>query len=238
MPAKTVKVMLLTHTPDPEKTCALAARMCYSHADVDALKEKVSTQDQAAYLDRVMSSGHHSVLEHASFTFAIEGVSRVLLAQLTRHRIASFSVQSQRYVSLKDDFYYIIPPQIQALGDEAVQEFEQQMATAHSWYTAWQEKLGNKGEGSNEDARFVLPSACETRLTMTMNARELMHFFSLRCCNRAQWEIREMATQMLMLCRQVAPTIFRYAGPSCLTGPCPEGGKTCGKMLEMREKFK
>ncbi|MBE5777560.1 MAG: FAD-dependent thymidylate synthase [Clostridiales bacterium] len=238
MPAKTVKVMLLTHTPDPEKTCALAARMCYSHADVDALKEKVTAQDQAKYLDRVISSGHHSVLEHASFTFAVEGVSRVLLAQLTRHRIASFSVQSQRYVSLKDDFFYIVPPRIRELGEDAVREYEQQMDMMHLWYTQWQERLGNTGEGSNEDARFVLPSACETRLTMTMNARELMHFFSLRCCNRAQWEIREMATQMLMLCREVAPTIFKYAGPSCLVGPCPEGAKTCGKMLEMREKFK
>ena len=237
MPAKTVKVMLLTHTPDPEKTCALAARMCYSHADVDALKEKVTAQDQAKYLDRVISSGHHSVLEHASFTFAVEGVSRVLLAQLTRHRIASFSVQSQRYVSLKDDFFYIVPPRIRALGEDAVREYEQQMDMMHLWYTQWQERLGNTGEGSNEDARFVLPSACETRLTMTMNARELMHFFSLRCCNRAQWEIREMATQMLMLCREVAPTIFKYAGPSCLVGPCPEGAKTCGKMLEVRKKF-
>lgn len=237
MPAKTVKVMLLTHTPDPEKTCALAARMCYSHADVDALKEKVTAQDQAKYLDRVISSGHHSVLEHASFTFAVEGVSRVLLAQLTRHRIASFSVQSQRYVSLKDDFFYIVPPRIRELGEDAVREYEQQMDMMHLWYTQWQERLGNTGEGSNEDARFVLPSACETRLTMTMNARELMHFFSLRCCNRAQWEIREMATQMLMLCRQVAPTIFKYAGPSCLVGPCPEGAKTCGKMLEVRKKF-
>ena len=238
MPAKDVKVMLLTHTPDPEKTCALAARMCYSHADVDALKEKVSAQDQAKYLDRVISSGHLSVLEHASFTFAVEGVSRVLLAQLTRHRIASFSVQSQRYVSLKDDFYYIVPPKIKALGDEAVSEYEAQMAQMHTWYTQWQEKLGNTGEGSNEDARFVLPSACETRLTMTMNARELMHFFSLRCCNRAQWEIRRMATQMLMLCREVAPTLFKHAGPSCLNGPCPEGVKTCGKMPEVREQFK
>ena len=238
MPAKEVKVMLLTHTPDPEKTCALAARMCYSHADVDALREKVSEQDQAAYLDRVLSSGHLSVLEHASFTFAVEGVSRVLLAQLTRHRIASFSVQSQRYVSLKDSFNYIIPPRIKELGEEAVLEYERQMNEMHRWYTQWQEKLGNLGEGSNEDARFVLPSACETRLTMTMNARELMHFFSLRCCNRAQWEIREMATRMLMLCREVAPTIFKYAGPSCVSGPCPEGSKTCGKMLEMREKFK
>ena len=238
MPAKDVKVMLLTHTPDPEKTCALAARMCYSHADVDALKEKVSAQDQEKYLDRVISSGHLSVLEHASFTFAVEGVSRVLLAQLTRHRIASFSVQSQRYVSLKDDFYYIVPPRIRDLGEDAVREYENQMAQMHAWYTQWQDRLGNAGEGSNEDARFVLPSACETRLTMTMNARELMHFFNLRCCNRAQWEIRQMATKMLMLCREVAPTLFKHAGPSCLSGPCPEGAKTCGKMKEVREQFK
>ncbi|MCI5772295.1 MAG: FAD-dependent thymidylate synthase [Clostridiales bacterium] len=238
MPEKSLKVALLTYTPDPEKTCALAARMCYSHADVDALREKVSQQDQAAYLQRILSSGHLSVLEHASFTFAVEGVSRVLLAQLTRHRIASFSVQSQRYVSLKDDFFYIIPPRIRALGEEAAAEYRAQMETAHGWYEKWQALLGDAGESSNEDARFVLPSACETRLTLTMNARELRHFFSLRCCNRAQWEIRELATQMLFLCRQAAPALFNDAGPSCLNGACPEGGKTCGQAAAVREKFK
>ena len=198
MPEKQLKVTLIAHTPDPEKTCALAARTCYSALDCGGLRELVEEKDQTAFLKRIVASGHLSVLEHASFTFFVEGVSRALLAQVTRHRIASFSVQSQRYVSLAEGFGYIIPPRIRALGEDAVREFEGQMAQMQRWYGEWQEKLGGSGEGSNEDARFVLPNACETHITVTMNARELLHFFSLRCCNRAQWEIREMAVEMLM----------------------------------------
>ncbi len=234
MPVKQLHVELLSCTPDPEKVCALAARMCYAKIGVDELKEKVSSQDQAGYLHRVMASGHLAVLEHASFTFAIEGISRVTLAQLTRHRIASFCVQSQRYVSLVDNFSYILPPRIAELGEDAVQEYDAQMRQMHAWYCAWNEKLGIEAK---EDARFVLPSACETRLTMTMNARELLHFFSLRCCSRAQWEIRAMATEMLRLCKQVAPIIFADAGPGCVAGACPEGEKTCGKAAAMRKQF-
>lgn len=139
-------------------------------------------------------------------------MSRALLAQLTRHRLASFSVQSQRYVSMAEGFDYVIPPAIEALGEDAKQEFIRQMETMQAWYCDWQEKLGGAGESANEDARFVLPNAAATRLVMTMNARELMHFFSLRCCNRAQWEIREMAWQMLALCKQAAPALFEHAG--------------------------
>ena len=237
MPEKQLRVTLLAHTPDPEKTCALAARTCYSAAEYDELRALVSEKDQSGFLRRIVASGHLSVLEHASFTFGAEGVSRALLAQITRHRIASFSVQSQRYVSLADGFGYIIPPRIKSLGEEAVKEYERQMALMQEWYGMWQEKLG-KGEGSNEDARFVLPNACETHITLTMNARELLHFFSLRCCNRAQWEIRALAREMLKLCKQVSPVIFESAGPGCVSGSCPEGGKSCGKAAEMRELFK
>ncbi len=194
-------------------------------------------KDHAAFLRRIMASGHLSVLEHASFTFGISGVSRALLAQITRHRIASFSVQSQRYVSLEKGFGYIVPPRIRDLGEDAVKEFESQMAQMQTWYQDWQEKLG-KGEGSNEDARFVLPNACETHITMTMNARELLHFFSLRCCNRAQWEIRALAREMLRLCKQVSPVIFESAGPGCVRGACPEGAKSCGQQAEMRLLYK
>ena len=197
----------------------------------------MNEKDQAAFLRRIVASGHLSVLEHASFTFGVSGVSRALLAQLTRHRIASFSVQSQRYVSLDKGFGYIVPPRIKELGEEAVREFEAQMDQMQAWYVAWQEKLG-KGEGSNEDARFVLPNACETHITVTMNARELLHFFSLRCCSRAQWEIRAMAREMLRLCKQVAPVIFENGGPGCVSGPCPEGARSCGKAAEMREFYK
>lgn len=221
MPEKQLHVELLAYTPNPEKTCALAARTCYSDLEYDELKAKVEEKDQTKFLQRIVASGHLSVLEHASFTFGVSGVSRSLLAQISRHRIASFSVQSQRYVSLSDGFGYIIPPRIKALGEDAVKEFEHQMNQMQTWYREWQEKLGS-GESSNEDARFVLPNACETHITLTMNARELLHFFSLRCCNRAQWEIRRLADEMLKLCIQVAPNIFSNAGPACVTGSCHE----------------
>ena len=236
MPQKYLRVKLLAHTPDPEKTCALAARTCYSALDMEGLQQLVAKKDQDDFLRRVLSSGHTSVLEHAAFTFSIEGVSRALLAQVTRHRIASFSVQSQRYVSMADGFDYVIPPSISALGEAEEAEFIRQMDTMHAWYCQWQEKLGGAKEKSNEDARFVLPNAAATSLMVTMNARELMHFFELRCCNRAQWEIREMAWQMLAACRRAAPALFENAGPACLRGACPEGKASCGKAKEVKEK--
>ena len=231
-----LKVMLLRYTPDPDEVVALGARLCYAQADLETLRERVETHDQQKYIAGVMERGHLSVTEHASFTFAVEGVSRALLAQLTRHRIASFSVQSQRYVSMADGFDFVVPPSICALGEEEEAEFIRQMNTMHKWYCQWQDKLGGAKEKSNEDARFVLPNAAATRLLVTMNARELMHFFELRCCNRAQWEIREMAWQMLAECRKAAPALFEHAGPACLTGHCPEGKASCGKAYEVRKR--
>ncbi len=230
-----LKVALLRHTADMQELVALGARLCYSRADVDTLKKRIGEKDQTSFIQRLMDMGHDSVMEHASFTFAVEGISRICLAQLTRHRIASFSVQSQRYVSYADGFSYVVPPRIKALGEEAVAEYVRQMDQMQAWYDFWQEKLGT-GEQSNEDARFVLPGACETRLIMTMNVRELHHFFALRMCNRAQWEIRAMAVQMHRLCLQAAPLLFEKAGPGCLRGACPEGEKTCGKMVPIRKE--
>lgn len=237
MPDVKLNVKLLRHTLSPEELVALGARLCYSRAQVDDLTRRISQSDQTAFVEKIMGMGHESVLEHASFTFGVEGVSRVLLAQLTRHRLASFSVQSQRYVSYANGFGYIIPPKIEALGEEAVMEYRRQMDTMHAWYRAWQEKLGT-GEGGNEDARFVLPGACETRLMVTMNVRELRHFFALRMCSRAQWEIRALAVEMHRLCMEVAPALFADAGPGCLRGACPEGGKSCGRAREVREERK
>ena len=231
---KKLKVELLRHTPMPEETISLAAKLCYSKASISDLKERISSKDQSAFIEKLMGMGHESVMEHVSFTFGIEGVSRVLLAQLTRHRIASFSVQSQRYVSYENGFGYIIPESIASLGEEAVRKYHEQMETIQSWYTDWQKQLGNQGERSNEDARFVLPNACETRIVMTMNVRELRHFFSLRMCNRAQWEIRRMAEEMFRLCYETAPALFRDAGPACLRGKCPEGEKSCGQAAAIR----
>ena len=237
MPRSEMKAVLIRHTLSPEEVVALGARLCYSKARVDDLLDKVEAKDQTEFVHKIMSMGHDSVLEHASFTFGIEGVSRTLLAQITRHRVASFSVQSQRYVSYEKSFGYIVPPKIEALGADAVAEFERQMDTMHQWYVQWQEKLGT-GEGGNEDARFVLPGACETRMMVTMNVRELRHFFSLRMCTRAQWEIRALANEMHRLCMEVAPALFENAGPACLRGACPEGEKTCGKMLQIRQERK
>lgn len=232
---KKLKVFLLRHTPAPEETIALAAKLCYSKSTISELKDRISQKDQSEFIQKLMDMGHESVLEHVSFTFGVEGVSRVLLAQLTRHRIASFSVQSQRYVSYENGFGYIIPDSITALGEEAVNRFREQMDTMEKWYTDWQRLLG-KGEKSNEDARFVLPNACETRIILTMNVRELRHFFSLRMCNRAQWEIRKMAEEMFRLCFETAPALFMNAGSACLRGKCPEGEKSCGKAAKIREE--
>ena len=236
MPRREQRVTLVRHTADPEALTALGARLCYAGGDVDDLLRLVSEKEQRGFVEKIMAMGHESVMEHVSFTFLAEGVSRVLLAQLTRHRIASFSVQSQRYVSYAGGFGYIVPPAIASLGQEAVAEYEDQMAQMQAWYEAWQKRLGDAGESSNEDARFVLPNACETRILFTMNARELRHFFSLRMCNRAQWEIRRMAQSMFEQCCRVAPAMFRDAGPGCLRGACPEGAKSCGQARQIREK--
>ncbi len=239
MAACKLRVELIRHTPAPEQLVALGARLCYASADLDTLRERIERADQDKFIGGVIESGHLSVLEHASFTFAVEGVSRVLLAQLTRHRIASFSVQSQRYVSKASGFDYVIPPSIAGLGEAAVSEYDAQMRTMHEWYRQWQERLNERGvtgEAANQDARFVLPNACETRLILTMNARELLHFFALRCCNRAQWEIRALADEMLGLCFEAAPALFDTAGPPCAGGPCPEGKRSCGRRGEAQAR--
>lgn len=221
-----MNVTLIRHTLTPEELVALGARLCYSKTNLLGLQQQVAKIDQEGFCRRVIGMVHESVLEHASFTFGVEGVSRVLLAQLTRHRLASFSVQSQRYVTLVGGFEYVIPPRIAALGEEAVRRYRNQMEQMGRWYNGWMKVLGDDGA---EDARFVLPGACHTRLMLTMNVRELRHFFSLRCCRRAQWEIREMADEMLAICKQIAPALFEDAGPGCVRGHCPEGEKSCGK---------
>ena len=229
-----IKVTLLAHTPNPEQTVAMAAKLCYSPSDIENIREGLTEEKTTSFLNMLSDLGHASPTEHASFTFGVEGVSRVLLAQLTRHRIASFSVQSQRYVSYDKGFGYIIPESITELGEEAVRKYHEQMETIEGWYKDWQNQLGGTVEKSNEDARFVLPNACETRIMLTMNVRELRHFFSLRMCSRAQWEIRRMAEEMFRLCFETAPALFMNAGPACLRGKCPEGEKSCGKAAQIR----
>lgn len=230
------KVELLAYTPDPEQVVALAAKLCYSPATIEDIARGVEEKDVSKFIAKLLSMGHLSPIEHASFTFGIEGVSRSLLAQITRHRVASFSVKSQRYVAVGEDFNYVVPPAIAALGEAAEAKYEEQMREAARWYAEWREALGGSGEAANEDARFVLPNAAETKMVVTMNARELMHFFSLRCCNRAQWEIREVAWRMLELVMRVAPALFASSGPSCVSGACAEGKMSCCRMDEVRSK--
>ena len=211
-------VRLLAHTPDADRICAAAAHSCYSE---DSAADLLETVDPAKMLRHVIGMGHHSVIEHAVFTFSVEGVSRALTHQLVRHRIASFSQQSQRHVRLSEPTYVV--PETVKRDPEAMKVYEETMDGIWDSYS----KLIGMGIPA-EDARYVLPNGCTTNITITMNARELLHFFSMRCCNRAQWEIREMADEMLRLCKEVSPVIFSDAGPACIRGPCPEGKKTCG----------
>lgn len=248
-------VTLITHTPLPEHTIASAAKLCYSPATIGDIREGLTEEKAASFVDMLSEIGHESPIEHASFTFGIEGVSRSLLAQITRHRIASFSVQSQRYVAEKQ-FEYVLPPEIAAIP-EAEAIYRQAMDEDQKHYEELTELLKAKhlsaflADGMEEkaaaraaekkaieDARFVLPNACTTKMVVTMNARSLINFFHHRCCNRAQWEIRELADQMLALCLEVAPHLFKKAGPPCVSGACPEGKMSCGKLPEMREKYR
>ena len=215
-------VELLKYTQEPEKTCVIAGRLCYSAVGIEELKEKLTQDKIEDILKRIIKSGHLSVLEHASFSFGVEGVSRALLAQLTRHRIASFSVQSQRYVKFKNGVDFVIPPSI-AKNEELLKKYNEFLKLSEKYYKDFLE-AGILAE----DARYVLPNASSTKIVITMNARELRHFFALRCCNRAQWEIRDMACRMLKLAREVAPVLFNDAGPDCLTIGCTEMSP-CGK---------
>jgi thymidylate synthase (FAD) len=223
-------VQLLTHTPDPEQVVAAAARLCYSASSIDRLLEK-SRDDREALLRKILALGHLSVLEHASFTFGIEGISRACSHQLVRHRLASYSQQSQRYVSHAERFAAVTPPSI-AARPELAQRYAALLEEIHAAYC----ELLAAGIPA-EDARFVLPNAAETKIVVTMNARELHHFFALRCCRRAQWEIRAMAVEMLRLARRAAPLLFAAAGPGCLQGACPEGAMSCGALLDVRREF-
>lgn len=226
-----MKVILLNSTPEPERTVALAARLCYSPDNIAELGTKIESIHIERFLGKILRMGHLSVLEHASFTFGIEGISRAASHQLVRHRLASYSQQSQRYVKFdKDEF--ATPHSIEA-NAQAKKEFESALKRVKKAYKTLVE-CGIPAE----DARFILPNAACTKIIVTMNARELTHFFRLRCCERAQWEIREMATMMLKLARGKAPFIFRDSGPACVKGGCSEGEMTCGKPKEIRAKFK
>lgn len=268
-----MKVELLSHTPDPERLVAAAAKLCYSPATIDEIRDDLTEENASKFIRMLVDLGHESPLEHISFTFGIEGVSRSLTHQLVRHRIASYSQKSQRYVT-ENDFEYITPPAIEDCGialmdfEDAMDEikrayngilvalknrymenyiyskhpdrYERLSADILNWANTYNNLMDDIAKEfpaqakdfekrAAEDARYVLPNACETKIVVTMNARSLLNFFEKRCCNRAQWEIRAMADEMLALVKDVSPTIFRTAGAPCEHGPCTEGKMSCGK---------
>lgn len=215
-------VRLLYHTPDPERAIAAAARLCYAPVGAAELAETMSDAAVRRVLATIIGSGHLSALEHASYTFAIDGVSRSLTHQLVRHRLASYNQQSQRYVTYADEPSFIVPPTV-AADERVAATFDAAMRAS---FAAYRELLGAGIPA--EDARYVLPNAMETKIVVTMNVRELLHFFELRCCKRAQWEIRALACEMLELAAPTAPYVFLDAGASCRRGPCREGSMSCG----------
>ena len=266
-----LKVKIIAHTPEPDKVVAQAGKLCYSAVGVDEITQKLTEEEIARYVNMLASIGHESPLEHVSFTFAIEGISRACTHQIVRHRIASYSQQSQRYVKL-EQFEYIIPPAIEK-NPEAKRIFIETMERDQKAYDElvdllledilidkhaadygscikeilkenpdavpdrskvldlyaekFFENYRKAEKQAIEDARYVFPNACETKIVITMNARSLLHFFNVRCCNRAQWEIREMATEMLKECKKIAPALFKKAGPDCVYGKCGEGKMSC-----------
>ena len=266
-----LKVKIIAHTPEPDKVVAQAGKLCYSAVGVDEITQKLTEEEIARYVNMLASIGHESPLEHVSFTFAIEGISRACTHQIVRHRIASYSQQSQRYVKL-EQFEYIIPPAIEN-NPEAKRIFIETMERDQKAYDElvdllledilidkhaadygscikevlkenpdvapdrskvldlyaekFFEDYRKAEKQAIEDARYVFPNACETKIVVTMNARSLLHFFNVRCCNRAQWEIREMATEMLKECKKIAPALFKKAGPDCVYGKCGEGKMSC-----------
>lgn len=261
------KVTLLAYTPQPEQTVAMAAKLCYSATDIENIKNGLDDDKTSGFISMLSDMGHGSPFEHASFTFGIEGISRACSHQLVRHRIASYSQQSQRYVD-GTRFEFVTPPEIENnprayeaykrvidMQSDAYRQIRDALVAGYikddcgDKYTGTDSeimeafKADNKAKYSafvkkaNEDARFVLPNACTTKIICTFNARSLENFFAHRCCNRAQWEIRQVAQQMLFECLRVAPHLFSSCGPGCLFGPCPEGKMTCGKQKEMREKY-
>lgn len=237
-----MKVSLISHTPNPELVISVSARSSYKEGTPTEIFEKMSRPENAEKIKKDMKDmirhNHLSPVEHASFTFALEGISRACTHQLVRHRIASYTQQSQRFVKVntQNDEWYVVPETLD--NEEKKEKFKEKMKAIASWY----EELTEEGI-LPEDARFLLPNATKTNIVVTMNARELLHFFNLRLCARAQWELREVGTEMLKLAKKVAPALFENAGPSCMKGFCPEGElmtEECKKMgiPNIQKKFR
>jgi thymidylate synthase (FAD) len=218
-----MKVTLLASTPNATKVVATAAWIC-THLELPT-EADLHPDKCGPMVKRVVGYGHTSILEHASFTFAIEGISRACSHQLVRYRIASFSQQSQRFVKFGNGSGcgYVMPESCKQ-DVEVIEEFERALIAAEAAY-AFMTKKGIPAE----DARFVLPSATTTKLVMTMNARELLHFFQQRLCIKAQWEIRALAEAIHDICQHKDPVLFQECGPDCFQcrekAPCARGSK-------------
>ena len=225
-----MKVNLVSFTKDPEITCAKCASVSWRRKSM----KDVSLEEAREIIRRVLGYGHESVIEHACFTFFVEDISRSLTHQLVRHRIASYTQQSMRYVDLTKSEAYFIKPETIAKQEELSGLFDEVMTRCKTVY----DTLRRKGVPP-EDARFVLPIAMQAKIAVTMNARELRYFFMMRCCLRAQWEIRELANRMLKICKTTAPSLFENTGPSCVKfGYCPEAELACGKLNQVLKRYK
>lgn len=245
MPETKLNVILLQNTPNPELLVAQAAKLCYSNASIDDLQKKIENNDQTTFINNLIEMTHLSPLEHITFTFGIEGISRSCSHQLCRHRVGiAISQKSQRYVK-ENDFNYIVPESIKEQKELSYTDRKgnYEPLNGQDWFSdkikliqRWYNELLEQGVPP-EDARFLLPNACETKMIVTMNARELLHFFQVRCCNRAQLEIRNLAIEMLKLVKNISPTIFRNSGPNCVSNYCKEGKVSCGKMNDVRKQF-
>lgn len=225
-----MKVSLVSFTKDPEITCARCASISWRRKGM----QEVRLNEAQDIIRRVLGYGHESVIEHASFTFFAEGISRSLTHQLVRHRIASYTQQSMRYVDLTKSQAYFVRPKSISKNTQLAGLFNDTMTKCKNTYDI----LRKKGIPP-EDSRFVLPIATQTKIAITMNARELRHFYEMRCCLRAQWEIRQLANKMLKICKAIAPSLFENAGPSCVKlGYCPESELTCGKLKQVLRTYR
>lgn len=235
------KVSIIAHTLNPEMTVAKAGKLCYSPVGVEEIEKKLTDEEVDRFVNMLARIGHESPLEHSVFTFAVEGISRACSHQIVRHRLSSFSQQSQRYVNLKDTFIYITPPEIEVF-DKVNKRYIESMNESFEAYVEISYLLKNRyiEEGMKEkdaekkaieDARYVLPNASETKMVFTMNARTLLNFIKHRDCERSQWEIREMTRLMVAELMKISPKLFSRCGASCRYGSCKEGQMSCRNPL-------
>jgi len=234
-----MRIKLVSYTQDPERICAAAALTSTNKSTFEerlkSFEGEEGLEKARALVKRIVSCGHETIIEHASFTFSVEDVSRALTHELVRHRIASYTHQSQRYVAFDEVNPLSSFKRSEKIDKdaEAKKRFDEALEKSADTY----KKLLEKGIPA-EDARLILPNAMLSNITVTMNARALKNFFRLRCCNRALWELHDLADEMLKQAKEVAPAIFHDSGPACVRGPCTEGKMSCGKMEEVREKYK